>query len=232
MLPVVGVLFLMALGGRHAARLAAVALPLGLCIALAILAAVWDVGAPLVYAVGGWAPPLGIALRADGLSAVMVVTTALVVGAIGLFAGDAFGQSEPGARSPEVFWTLLMGVWAALNAVWLAGDLFTLYVALELLTFGAVPLVSLDGSAATLEAALRYLLFALVGSALYLLGVALIYGAYGTLDIALLAGVARAAPVTFVAAALMIAGLVAKTALFPLHLWLPPAHAGAPACAS
>jgi multicomponent Na+:H+ antiporter subunit D len=162
----------------------------------------------------------------------MVVTTALVVGAIGLFAGDAFGQSEPGARSPEVFWTLLMGVWAALNAVWLAGDLFTLYVALELLTFGAVPLVSLDGSAATLEAALRYLLFALVGSALYLLGVALIYGAYGTLDIALLAGVARAAPVTFVAAALMIAGLVAKTALFPLHLWLPPAHAGAPAAAS
>ncbi len=232
MLPVVGVLFLMALGGRHAARLAAVTLPLGLCVAVAILAAVWDAGVPLVYAVGGWAPPLGIALRADGLSAVMVVTTALVVGAIGLFAGDGFARSEPGARAPEVFWTLLMGVWAALNAVWLAGDLFTLYVALELLTFGAVPLVSLDGSAATLEAALRYLLFALVGSALYLLGVALIYGAYGTLDIALLAGVARAAPVTFVAAALMIAGLVAKTALFPLHLWLPPAHAGAPAAAS
>ena len=87
-----------------------------------------------------------------------------------------------------VFWTLLMGVWAGLNAVWFGGDLFTLYVALELLTFGAVPLVSLDGRAETLAAALRYLLFALLGSVLYLLGAALFYGAYGTLDIALLSG--------------------------------------------
>ena len=94
-----------------------------------------------------------------------------------------------------VFWTLLMGVWAGLNAVWFGGDLFTLYVALELLTFGAVPLVSLDGRAETLAAALRYLLFALLGSALYLLGVALFYGAYGTLDIALLSAPVRAEPV-------------------------------------
>jgi formate hydrogenlyase subunit 3/multisubunit Na+/H+ antiporter MnhD subunit len=228
MLPVVGVLALLALGEDFAIRIAAVALPLGLCLALAILAGVWEAGAPLVTDLGGWAPPLGIALRADGLSAVMVVTTAVVVGAVGLYAG----LGAQGARTKLVFWTLLMGVWGALTAVWLSGDLFNLYVALELLTFGAVPLVSLDGSKATLEAALRYLLFALVGSALYLLGVGLLYGAYGTLDIALLAGLVRPEPVTAVAAGLMVAGLVAKTALFPLHLWLPPAHAGAPAAAS
>jgi len=78
----------------------------------------------------------------------------------------------------------------------------------------------------------RYLLFALFGSVLYLLGVALLYGGYGTLDIALLFSLVRPEPVAFAAAGLMTAGLLAKTALFPLHLWLPPAHAGAPPAAS
>ena len=96
-----------------------------------------------------------------------------------------------------------------------------------------MPLVCLDGRAETLAAALRYLLFALLGSVLYLLGTALLYGAYGTLDIVLLAEPhPRRARRRWVAAALMTAGLLAKTALFPLHLWLPPAHAGAPAAAS
>jgi multicomponent Na+:H+ antiporter subunit D len=179
-------------------------------------------------------PPLGIALRADGLSAIMTETTAGVICVIGLFAREGFGvpAGAPDARAPMAFWTLLMGVWAGLNAVWFGGDLFTLFVALELLTFSAVPLVSLDGRAETLAAALRYLLFALLGSVLYLLGAALLYGGYGTLDIALLSGLVRAEPVVWVAVALMTAGLIAKTALFPLHLWLPPAHAGAPAAAS
>jgi formate hydrogenlyase subunit 3/multisubunit Na+/H+ antiporter MnhD subunit len=234
MLPVAGVLLLIAMGARHAERIAAMLMPTGFCIAVAIVAVVWDGGTALSYQVGGWTPPLGIALRADGLSAVMMVTTSVVVCAVALFAGAGFSvpQGQPETRAPLVFWTLLMGVWSALDAVWLGGDLFTLYVALELLTFGAVPLVALDGSAATLAAALRYLLFALVGSVLYLLGVAMIYGAYGTLDIVLLSGLVRAAPLTWIAVALMTAGLAAKTALFPLHLWLPPAHAGAPAAAS
>jgi multicomponent Na+:H+ antiporter subunit D len=103
---------------------------------------------------------------------------------------------------------------------------------LELLTFAAVPLVSLEGRAETLRAAMRYLLFALLGSVLYLLGTALLYGLHGTLDIVLLSRRVGAEPAVFVAAALMTTGLLAKTALFPLHLWLPPAHAGAPAAAS
>ena len=95
-----------------------------------------------------------------------------------------------------------------------------------------MPLVSLDGRGETLQAALRYLLFALVGSMFYLLGVFLLYGAYGTLDIGQLAQRVEPGAVAWTAAALMTVGLLAKTALFPLHLWLPPAHAGAPAAAS
>ena len=68
------------------------------------------------------------------------------------------------ARAPFAFWILLLAIWSAMNMLFVASDLFTLYVALELLTFAAVPLVSLDGLAETLQAALRYLIFAILGS--------------------------------------------------------------------
>ena len=232
-LPVVGVLLSLALGGRHAERIALILMPAGLAVAGAITAGVWRARAILQYFVGSWHPPLGVAFRADGLSAVMVLVTALLICGIGLFARAQFASPEQGeARAPFAFWTLLLAIWGGLNAVFLGGDLFNLYVALELLTFAAVPLVSLDGRAETLKAALRYLLFALLGSILYLLGGVLFYGAYGTLDIVMLSGRVQAEPVTWAAIALMTAGLLAKAALYPFHLWLPPAHAGAPAPAS
>jgi multicomponent Na+:H+ antiporter subunit D len=233
-LPAAGALLALALGGRHAERVVLALMPVGLGLAIAIAAGVLRANAALVYVVGGWAPPLGLALRADGLSAAMMITTAVVVCAVGLFARADFRTPHelPEARAPLVFWTLLLGLWGALNAVLLGDDLFNLFVALELLTFSAVPLVCLDGRAETLSAALRYLLFALLGSMLYLLGTVLLYGAYGTLDIVLLAGRVRPEPAAWTAATLMTVGLLAKTALFPLHLWLPPAHAGAPAPAS
>ena len=232
-LPVTGVLLSLVLGGRHAERVVLILMPAGLAVALAIAIEVWRSHNVLQYFVGNWDPPLGVAFRADGLSAAMLVATALLVCGIGLFARGQFtspGQAE--RRAPLVFWTLLPAVWGALNAVFIGGDLFNLYVALELLTFAAVPLVSLDGRAETIAAALRYLLFALFGSILYLLAAVLFYGAYGTLDIVLLSGRIRAEPVAWAAISLMTAGLLAKAALYPFHLWLPPAHAGAPAPAS
>src|SRR5499425_2666551 len=232
-LPVVGVLLSLALGGRQAERVAFVVMPAELVVAVVIAARIWRTHDILQYLVGGWTPPLGVSFRADGLSAVMIVTSALLICGIGLFARTQFAAPLGAeARAPLMFWTLLLAVWGALNAVFISGDLFNLYVALELLTFAAVPLVSLDGRAETLAAALRYLLFALLGSILYLLGVVLLYAAYGTLDIVLLSDRIHAGPITWVAISLMTAGLLAKAALYPFHLWLPPAHAGAPAPAS
>src|SRR5271169_923973 len=231
--PLMGLLLALFLGGRYAERVAVAVMPVGLAVAIAVAAGVWRSRNVLQYIVGGWPPPLGVALRADGFSAVMVVTTALLIPAIGLFARAQFPMPpNTETRAPLIFWTLLLAVWAAMNAVFFGADLFNLYVALELLTFAAVPLVCLDGRAETLAAALRYLLFALLGSSLYLLGTALLYGAYGTLDIALLSARIRAEPAAWAALSLMTAGLLAKGALYPLHLWLPPAHAGAPAPAS
>lgn len=234
MAPLTGMLIAFALGGRYAHRVALATVPVGLALAIAIVIHLARSGEALEYLLGGWAPPLGVRLRADGLAAAMMLATAVIIGATALFAGPEFGArpDAPERRAPFAFWQLLLAVWGALNTVLLAHDLFTLFVALELLTFAGVPLVCLDGRGETLQAALRYLIFALAGSALYLVGVPLLYGTYGTLDISLLAMRIHVDHATVTATALMTAGLLAKTALFPLHLWLPPAHAGAPAPAS
>lgn len=233
-LPVCAVLAILACGPRSAARIALTTFAAGLVVAIAIATELVSSGKALSYVVGAWQPPLGIALRADGLSGAMLVMTALVVAAVGLFAQIQYGlqADADGGRAQTTFWVMLLALWSALNAVFVGEDLFNLYVALELLTFAAVPLVCLDGRAETVTAALRYLLFALIGSLLYLLGAGLIYGQYGTLDLLALAPLGRQDPALSVALALMIVGLLAKAALFPLHLWLPPAHAGAPAQAS
>ena len=204
MLPVIGILPSLMLGGRRAERIAIFALAALLGVAIVIFAEVWQAGHSLTYVVGNWNPPLGITLRADGLSAAMMIMSAGVMCAIAVFARSDFRTPSDSVetRAPFAFWILILGISGAMNVVCLAGDLFTLYVALELLTFAAVPLVSLDGRAETLQAALRYLLFAVFGSVIYLLGAALLYGIYGTLDTRMLSRVVRADFVTILAVAL------------------------------
>ena len=148
LLPVTGILLSLVLGGRYVERIVAVVVAMGAAVAAAVLVAVWSGGEPLVYIVGGWSPPLGLALRADGLSAAMMMVTAIVVCGTGLFARGEFSQPRGAAeeRGPLVFWILLLAIWSALNAIVLGNDLFNLYVALELLTFAAVPLVCLKGT--------------------------------------------------------------------------------------
>ena len=234
LLPVAGIILCFVTGGHHADRIALALMPFGLALAGAIAFQVGHSGHPVFYAIGGLPPPLGIALRADGISAVMLVAAAVILTAAAFYAREKFATRDDvrESRSAISFWIMLQAIWAALIIIFVGADLFNLYVALELLTFAAVPLVCIDGRPETLAAALRYLLFALFGSISYLLGVALFYGACGTLDLSLLAQRVRPTPVVWTAAALMTGGLLAKTALFPLHLWLPPAHANAPAAAS
>ncbi len=177
------------------------------------------------YALGGWTPGLGIALQADGLSVLFLLMTGLVALAVSVYASAYFRQPEQRRH----YWALWLLLLSALNALFLAADLFNVYVTLELLGVAAVALTALGGSRAALEAALRYLVLGLLGSLAFLAGVALIYAGYGTLDMLSLAARLAPDPVTWTAAALMTAGLLIKAALFPLHFWLPPAHANAPA---
>lgn len=233
LLPVVGVCTAFFAGGRLCRPIALAFLVGGLIVAALVLDSVWSRQSALVYASGHWMPPVGIVLRADGLSAVMLAMVALTAMLVALAAPGRPGSAgEPDHELPPGFWLLLLGVCSALNAVCLGADFFNLYVALELVAFAGVPLVCLKSSPETLNAALRYLIFALCGSAIYLLGAVILYGDHATLDIGLLAEQVRPGIALSVALSAITIGLAAKTALFPLHFWLPPAHAGALPAAS
>ncbi len=173
---------------------------------------------------GGWGAPLGIALQADGLSAALLCMANLVALGISTYALDYFS-----ADLRRHFWPLWLLLWAALNGLFLAADLFNMYVTLELLGISAAALGALTGGREAMAANLRYLLVGLLGSMTYLLGVALAYAGLGTLDLSLAAESLTPGLLAQTIFALMLGGLLLKAALFPLHFWLPPAHSQAPA---
>lgn len=180
---------------------------------------------PFTIALGGWAAPLGIALAADALGATLALTTAVVVTAVVVYAPSYLSR----AGTHAAFWPLLCFLQAGLGGLYLSADIFNLYVALELIGLAAVALIALGGHASALVAALRYLMANVTASLAYLLGVALLYHAHGALDLALLADAMRGGDTPWAALGLMTAGLAVKGALFPVHFWLPEAHAEAPA---
>ncbi len=234
--PLVAAIVVFFLDSRLAARLCVVAAGVTSVSVLGLAREVSQQG-PLRYDVGGWRAPLGIELYADGLTLVMLLMTLIVGLATSVYATGYFAVGDPaesagGAkhRQPStLFWPLWLFLCAALNALFLSADMFNFYVTLELLGLASVALVALSGTSLALTAGLRYLFVALLGSLTYLLGVALLYAAYGTLDVALLSVKVTPGPIAWAALALMTAGLLLKTALFPLHFWLPQAHANAPA---
>ena len=185
-------------------------------------------GGVAAHVVGGWGAPLGIDLAADGLSAAMLLLTQGVALPLAIHARAYFTAGDPAG---VWFWPLLGFLLAGLNALFVSADLFNLYVTLELVGLAAVGLVAAGGGTQQVAAALRYLFATLLGSGAYLLGVALLYGAYGTVSSATLLPLvtAEAPRLVWIAAGLMVTGLLLKTALFPFHFWLPPAHGGAPA---
>jgi formate hydrogenlyase subunit 3/multisubunit Na+/H+ antiporter MnhD subunit len=195
-----------------------------LTVAAIVAAEVFRNGA-LTLALGGWAPGLGIALRGDALSAALLLMCGCVALAISIYASAYFEAAQKRAH----FWPVWMLLLAALNALLLSGDIFNLYVTLELVGLTAVTLGALGGTREAVVAALRYLTVGLIGSMAFLTGVVLLYAAYGTLDLAALSAAIEDGPATWVSLTLITLGLLLKSALFPLHFWLPPAHANAPA---
>jgi multicomponent Na+:H+ antiporter subunit D len=213
-LPLAGALAAVALPGRVARATAMAAIVATAGAALALGAGVASHGV-LRLEVGGWAPPIGIALVADGLAVALIVMAAVVVGGVSLVARHSLAPEAAGARAAFGFWPLMLLLWSALNVVFLSSDLFNLYVGIELLSLAAIGLVAIDGRAAALAAALRYMVFALAGSLLYLAGVVLIYAAHGTLDIDLVSRRTPAAP-DGLALALMTTGADGEDGALPV----------------
>ncbi|RBI65431.1 NADH-ubiquinone oxidoreductase [Vreelandella sulfidaeris] len=167
-----------------------------------------------------------LSLRLNGLSVLLLLTTQGIGVAAALYTPGHLRLTDP-APLTRWLWPLMGVVISALSLIWLATDLLTLYAALELMGLAAVGMLMLSGKVPALVAGMRYLLLALVGSLTYLLGVALILGHWGRLDLQGLAEVIEPGPVAWFVAALIGAGLALKAALFPLHAWLTPVHENA-----
>jgi len=212
---------------RKAVLICLFAVSITLISSLIVLSTVIESGA-FYYALSGWQTGLAISLYVDGLSALMLVMTAIIATAISIYATAYFHNAE----QQRFYWPLWMMLLCALNVLFIAADLFNLYVGLELLGLTAVALTAIDGKPEAIRAAIRYLVVGLLGSLAFLAGVSLVYTAYGTLDIAAISEQIQVNFYSGLIVTFITIGLIIKTALFPMHFWLPMAHANAPAVVS
>lgn len=206
---------------------AVAAATVGITIAVAVAS-----GGPVETALAGRLPPLGIAVRADGPAALFLLLTSVVGTLVSVFAAiHPRSTGIEGAR--DWFWPAWLLLWSGLAAVFLSADLFNLYVAVEIVGLAAVVLVALGGRDAW-RAAFRYLIVTVTGSLLFLVALTLVYAAAGTLDLRLAGERLSGEPGLHMTVILALAatGMAFKSALFPLHGWLPDAHGGAPGAVS
>ncbi len=200
---------------------------LGCAVALLVVA---DTAGPQVVPLGGWAPPVGIALVADRLAALLLVVSMTVLLAVLLYA-IAQSVTDPGIGFPaSVFHPSYLVLTAGVCLAFLSGDLFTLFVAFEVVLTASYVLVTLGGTPERLRAGTTYVVVSLTGSILFLTTVALMYAATGTVNLADLAlRLGELDPVLRTAFALLLLVVFAiKAAVVPLHAWLPDSYPAAP----
>ena len=190
--------------------------------------AVMVLGTRGVYAIGGWRPPFGIVWSLDGLGILMLVIVNLVS-----FAATFFSiRYMEGYTGHAKYYSLFLLMVAGMNGVVITGDLFNLFVFLEIASFASYALVAFGCEHEELEASFKYLVLGSIGSTLVLFGIALIYGTTGYLTMASISEAIRGGgkPLVLVlATTFFFAGFGIKAALVPFHPWLPDAHPSAPA---
>jgi len=193
-----------------------------------LVLAVASIGRYEVYEVGKWPIPLGINLVLDGLSCLLLLVISVVSAAAMLFSA---GYMEQYTAKPK-FLSLFLLMVAGMNGVVLSGDIFNLFVFLEIASIASYALVGFGCEHEELEASFKYMVLGSVASLFILFAVGVVYGNTGTLNMAHISRAVASsglnAGLTF-AMALFITGFGLKAALVPFHAWLPDAHPSAPA---
>lgn len=198
-------------------------------IALSLLFQVLDGGA-ISYSLGDWAAPWGIEYRVDRVSALLLVIVTTIAAVTLPFARLSVGKEIPAERI-YLFYTMFLLALTGLLGIVVTGDVFNLFVFLEISSLSTYVLISLGAKRQALTAAYRYLIMGTIGATFYVIGVGMMYMMTGTLNMADLATLMPAVIDTrtlHVALAFLTVGISLKLALFPLHLWLPNAYAYAP----
>ncbi len=225
-LPLVSAAALLLLGERRRrlkSLINIVATLAGLAVAATILWRVDHGGAVDVYLASNWEAPFGIALVADRLSALMLVLTGVVSVCAALYAEGAWARA--GVYFHPLFQIQLMG----LNGAFLTGDLFNLFVFFEVMLAASYGL-QLHGSGwPRVRSGLHYIAVNLLASALFLVGLAVIYGIVGTLSMADIAAKLASVPaddrgLLHAGAAILAVAFLIKAAIWPLNAWLVPAY--------
>ena len=182
----------------------------------------------LVHKPYGWQAPFGSAFVVDGLSGIFLVAMNIVALVVAVYSIGYLGTYTDRWK----FSSLLMLMLAGINGVLISGDIFTLYIFLEIAAISGYFLVAFGIAPDGLEAAFKYAVMGALASVFALLGIALIYAHTSTLNIAgigMAISVGQQADVLKFAAVLLLVAFSIKAALVPFHAWLPYAYSSAPA---
>lgn len=194
-----------------------------------LLQRVLEIGS-ISYMLGGWSAPLGIEYRIDVVNAFVMLLVAAIGSVVLLYAPPSLAKEIPQDRH-YLFYTAYLLCLTGLLGITITGDVFNVFVFLEISALSSYILISLGKDRRALTAAYRYLVMGTIGATFILIGIGMMYMMTGTLNMADLAirldsvGNNRTVLVAF---AFLSVGMSLKLALFPLHLWLPDAYCYAP----
>lgn len=177
----------------------------------------------LVLQMGGWEAPYGISLVVDYLSSLMLLASSFIVFAISIYAYHFVGDKYRSSRFYIFFFALTMGV----NGAFITGDVFNLYVWLEVMMLSSFVLITMGATNERLEGGIKYMTLNLIASLLFLAGLGLLYGKTGTLNMAHLALILNNDQQSILlntSAMLFFIAWGIKTAIFPLFFWLPASY--------
>ena len=185
-------------------------------------------GKLLIYKIGGWSPPFGICLVIDGLSMFML----FIINLIGFFVTVYSIAYMEKYTDKSKFFTLFSLMICGMNGAVITGDIFNLFVFLEIASTASYALVAFGTGHEELEASFKYAIMGSVASCFIFMGIAFLYGFTSTLNMADMAKVLSYKQGNFFVpfiGVLFLMGFGLKSALMPFHAWLPDAHSSAPA---
>jgi len=186
---------------------------------------VYSTGKPIIVMAGGWSPPVGINLYIGHFAALFMLIVAIASLLMAVFSLKAI-EVEPFDKYAMLFLLLMLGATGMIAT----GDIFNLFVFMEITAISAYALTAYNKTGEAAEASLKYIILGGIGSSFFLIGVALIYGATGTLNMAHIALLLPTIDPTVlqVGLALVVFGLAVEAELFPLNAWAPDAYQAAP----